>query len=188
MIVAYRYLLANAVNEGITLHPFIDGHSHHATRADMKRAVSVPDSQSLLAADQILLVEGDFMTIFSDHAGQYDVLVTHFFIDTARNLMGYLETIHSLLRPGGQWINFGPLLYGTAPWVQLSLDEIVHVCEAMGFEFADLGDTCGTLTSAQSGGGLGTVRSKDAAYGFNPRELRRNAYVAQAWMARKKVS
>lgn len=33
--------------------------------------------------------------------------MTCFFIDTARNIVHYLETIHGLLKPGGLWINLG---------------------------------------------------------------------------------
>ena len=43
--------------------------------------------------------------------GGYDSVVTCFFIDTAPVSIDYLETIHHALRPGGVWVNFGPLLY-----------------------------------------------------------------------------
>lgn len=33
--------------------------------------------------------------------------MTCFFLDTARNVVAYLETIHGLLKPGGLWINLG---------------------------------------------------------------------------------
>jgi carnosine N-methyltransferase len=38
-------------------------------------------------------------------------VLTCFFIDTAQNIVSYIETIATLLREGGVWINFGPLLY-----------------------------------------------------------------------------
>lgn len=41
--------------------------------------------------------------------GSWDVCVTCFFLDTARNVVEYLETIHGLLKPGGLWINCGEL-------------------------------------------------------------------------------
>ncbi|KAL7626452.1 hypothetical protein AAE478_003224 [Parahypoxylon ruwenzoriense] len=187
MVAAYRHLEHSTVPGSIQLHPFIDGLSHHATNADLMRAVALPSPPAPHDPSSVLLVEGDFTTVFGDasHVAHYDVLVTHFFIDTARNLMSYLETIHQLLRPGGRWLNFGPLLYGTAPFVQLSLDEVVLVAEEMGFEFGDLGDACGLLTFPGGEGGLGKVRGKDAAYGFDERELRRNAYIAQSWVAVK---
>lgn len=32
-------------------------------------------------------------------------------VDTAPNIVEYIETIYKLLKPGGVWINLGPLLY-----------------------------------------------------------------------------
>ena len=183
MLVVYRYLEANPMPDSIVLHPFIDSLSHHATTGDLMRPIHVPEKQ--FHSSSVLMIEGDFTHVFANAGKQYDIIITHFFIDTARNLMTYLETIHQLLRPGGHWINFGPLLYGTGPFVQLSLDEIVLVSEAMGFGFEDLPETCGSQTLTDSTGGLSKVRSKYAAYGFDERELKRNAYAAQAWLAQK---
>ncbi|KAH7397466.1 N2227-like protein-domain-containing protein [Pyrenochaeta sp. MPI-SDFR-AT-0127] len=177
MNVGYRYLEAQTKADAFSIHPFIDGMSHHATTNDMLRKITAPN---ITPHPAVLLVEGDFNTAFNDQPGHYDIVVTHFFIDTARNLMAYFDTIHRLLKPGGHWINFGPLLYGTGPFVQLSLDEIVAVVEAMGFEFEDLGDVCGQLTFEGK-----KVRSKEAEYGFNKKALTRNAYLAQAWSVRK---
>lgn len=42
---------------------------------------------------------------------QHDIVITHFFMDTASNVIDYLKTVHSTLKTGGTWINFGPLLW-----------------------------------------------------------------------------
>lgn len=144
----------------------------------MQRAVSFPDS--FVDKSAVLLVEGDFTTVFNGEEGQYDVLVTLFFIDTARNLLTYLETIHRLLRPGGTWLNLGPLLYGTAPFLQLSLDEVISLARAVGFEFEDPGDVCGDVSFNEL-----PVRSKEISYGRNVRGLNRNGFLAQSWRAIK---
>lgn len=114
----------------------------------------------------------------------YDAIVTHFFIDTARNLMSYLDTIYALLRPGAYWINFGPLMYGTGPWVQLPLKELVQVIKAMGFEFVplDAADECGEFTLDGE-----LVRGTRAVYGVDGKAFTSNAYTAQAWAVRKTV-
>jgi carnosine N-methyltransferase len=41
--------------------------------------------------------------------GTYDGVVTCFFIDTAVHVFDYLQASHRLLKPGGVWINHGPL-------------------------------------------------------------------------------
>jgi carnosine N-methyltransferase len=37
--------------------------------------------------------------------------VTCFFLDTAHNVIEYIERIAAILKPGGLWVNLGPLLY-----------------------------------------------------------------------------
>ncbi|KAL1874944.1 hypothetical protein VTK73DRAFT_10313 [Phialemonium thermophilum] len=175
MNVAYRFLEASrAPPRAHTVHPFVDNWSHHARAEDMLRGVAIPDVSFNRTA--VLLVEGDFTTVLGrDRSGQYDVVITYFFIDTARNLMSYLDTIHRVLRRGGYWINFGPLLYGSAPFVQLALDEIVDVSRALGFSFVETPMSCGELTFE----GL-PVRGMESVYGFDDRALIKNAYQAQA--------
>lgn len=177
MNVAYRFIESRTFTDPVDIHPFIDGMSHHATTRDMLRPIQVPN---VAPNPSVLLVEGDFNTAFNGQDGHYDVIVTHFFIDTARNLMAYFDTIHRLLKIGGKWVNFGPLLYGTGPFVQLSLEEIVTVVEDMGFVFEDMGGDCGDITFEGR-----SIRSKEAEYGFNRRALTKNAYLAQAWTVMK---
>lgn len=178
MNLAYRFLEAHPRPDSKSVHPFIDSWSHHVTNADMFRSVWFPDVR--VNASAVLLVEGDFVTEFKGRRGEYDTVITHFFIDTARNIMSYFETIHKLLKTGGYWVNFGPLLWGTAPFVQLSLDEIVAIAQSMGFEFMDTLEACGEATFEGE-----NIRGKQAVYGFDERALTRNAYLAQFWVARK---
>ncbi|KAF2008930.1 N2227-domain-containing protein [Aaosphaeria arxii CBS 175.79] len=185
MNVAYRFINhpTPRAPDMHTFHPFIDGLSHHATNDDLHRAVTFPE---LPPWPTVLLVEGDFTTAFNNQEGYYDIVVTHFFIDTARNLISYFETIKKILRKGGKWVNLGPLLYGTGPFVQLSLDEILVVVEGMGFAFEEVvkdgstDDVCGQPTFEGN-----KVRSLEAEYGFNGRALTKNAYKAQVWVAKK---
>lgn len=179
MNLVYRQLMRQPIAPNTkSYHPWLDWWSHHARTSDMQRSVSFPDS--FIDESAVLLVEGDFTTVFNGEDGTYDVLVTLFFIDTARNLLTYLETIHRLLRPGGVWLNLGPLLYGTAPFLQLSLDEIVLLAEAVGFKIEDPGDVCGDVSLS----GL-PVRAKEISYGRNARGLNRNAFLVQTWRAIK---
>lgn len=176
MNTAYRYLTSLSPNTA-ALHPFIDTWSNHATTSAMQRHVVFP---SHIPSPNVVLIEGDFTTIFKGQDNSFDVIITLFFIDTARNLLSYFDTIHRLLKPGGTWINFGPLLYGSGPFVQLSLDEIVKVVDEWGFEFLQGDESCGALTFPGR-----TVREKTASYAFNGEDLSMNAYRAQSWVARK---
>lgn len=79
---------------------------------------------------------------------------------------------------GGIWINLGPLLYGSAPFLQLSLDEIIDLAQAVGFEFRDTDSQFGDISLPGR-----KVRQMEAPYGFNKNALSKNAYWAQFWVA-----
>ncbi|KAH8895890.1 N2227-domain-containing protein [Thozetella sp. PMI_491] len=183
MNVAYRFMEKQHARQSKVAYPFIDSWSHHVSTANMLRSVSFPDIA--MDPNAVLLVEGDFTTVFQEE-GQFDAIVTHFFIDTARNLMNYLDTIHKLLKPGGLWLNLGPLLYGSGPFVQLSMEEIATIVLAMGFEFLD--HPAGTAAAASVGNltlpGL-PIRSVESAYGLDTQGLVKNVYSSQFWIARK---
>jgi len=95
------------------------------------------------------MAAGNFMEIYgnSQNANAWDAVVTCFFIDTAPVVMEYIDCINHILKPGGVWINIGPLLYH---WVadveanqddrydqsiELTYQEIKHVIETFGFQY-----------------------------------------------------
>eukprot|EP00054_Salpingoeca_dolichothecata_P027415 m.201223 g.201223 ORF g.201223 m.201223 type:complete len:181 (-) comp25958_c0_seq13:80-622(-) len=76
------------------------------------------------------------------HADSWDCVASCFFLDTARNVVAYLETIFRILKPGGVLINFGPLLYHfndnkDAPSLELSFEQVRHVILGLGFNILD---------------------------------------------------
>jgi carnosine N-methyltransferase len=93
---------------------------------------------------------GDFLEIYcsNEYTDRYHAILTSFFIDTSPNVLEYLEVIYRILRPGGVWINLGPLLYHweddkehanapdtyrNRPRVELNWDELYQVMQNMGF-------------------------------------------------------
>ena len=63
------------------------------------------------AFERLGMSAADFLLAYSDdqHREHFDAVVTVFFIDTAPNVVRYIETIHHTLKDGGYWINLGPL-------------------------------------------------------------------------------
>jgi SAM-dependent methyltransferase len=181
MNMAYHYLATLKTSNAMTIHPYVDWWSHRATTAHLTRPVSFPDDIDFLTQPSVSLVEGEFTTCLEHHEGTYDALVSHFFIDTATNILNYLETIHAMLKPGGVWINFGPLLYGSMPALQLSLDEVIAMAESLGFELEPPSDACGKAMEFDH-----RVRGAHVPYSYDTESLSRNAYLAQHWVARKK--
>ncbi|KAF8423900.1 N2227-like protein-domain-containing protein [Tirmania nivea] len=185
-----------------TIYPYIDWWSHHITNSNMTRPIHFPYSSAPLPpaislssssdipqllvdthpAHRVFLHESDFTTIHPPFSPpQYTCIITLFFLDTAQSLPTYLRKIHDYLLPGGVWINLGPLLYGTKPWVELSLEEVVAVAEGMGFVFGS-GDYNGWVDTL----GDGKVVGLRAGYNVDWKGIGRNEYLAQAWVARKK--
>jgi len=104
--------------EAFTLHPWIHDASNHMRHEDMVRPVKIPDVNpaELLEANpgaDFSMAAGDFVSIYRAPAqrGMYDAVLTCFFIDTAPVLHEYIDTLLHCLKPGGVWINNGPLLY-----------------------------------------------------------------------------
>jgi len=59
-------------------------------------------------------------------------------MDTAKNIIEYIETIWNILKSGGVWINYGPLLYHWAEMegemsIEISYQEVRDIIKAIGF-------------------------------------------------------
>ncbi|KAL7813441.1 N2227-like domain-containing protein [Trichoderma gracile] len=124
--ISYHQLLASShiLNEcesaeQYTIYPWIHTFSNHKTRANHLRSYAVPDihpGSALLNAPDVgsmSMCAADFLCLYGDdeHKESYDAVASVFFLDTAPNLIRYLEVIFHCLRPGGVLINVGPLLW-----------------------------------------------------------------------------
>ncbi|MCJ1326915.1 hypothetical protein MMC10_003581 [Thelotrema lepadinum] len=99
--------------------------SNHLSRDDQLRKIQIPDvhpgaeldlasqGRRKHAFERLGMSAADFTVTYSDeqHRGQFDAVATVFFIDTAPNVIRYIEAIHHTIREGGYWINLGPLLW-----------------------------------------------------------------------------
>jgi carnosine N-methyltransferase len=106
----------------------------------------------------------------------YHIITTLFFIDTSLNVIETIEHIYRLLRPGGTWINLGPLLWsgGAQAKVELSLEEVMSVAEAIGFMFDRE-----IKPDKRSG------RTVECEYTADSRAMMQWIYKAEFWVARK---
>lgn len=131
--------------ECVEIFPAIHQVSNQRSRANVLRAVRVPDVcpsdyADVLARNGFSMAAGDFVEIFSDddQRGEWDAIVTCFFVDTAHNVAEYARVIHQALKPGGVWLNLGPLLYHYADMkselsIELEADELLAMIERVGF-------------------------------------------------------
>ncbi|KAJ0300988.1 hypothetical protein COL516b_008165 [Colletotrichum fioriniae] len=117
----------------------------------------------------VKFVEGDFLEMFPED-GQFDAVVSLFFIDIGSNIIDFLSNIHRLLKPGGTWVNLGPLKYGTHTALQLSAEEVLHLADLIGFDVD-----------------LSSRKNIDSLYAQQPESLLKFTYVTQYWTATKRV-
>ncbi|XP_016137358.1 carnosine N-methyltransferase-like [Sinocyclocheilus grahami] len=140
MLFSSNFVLNRCDKENaLTLYPWIHQFSNNKMSSDQTRPVSFPDvnPQSLPADSDFSMVAGDFQEVYSDPE-MWDCVATCFFIDTAHNVLDYIETIWNILKPGGVWINLGPLLYHYENManefsIELSYEEIKAVILKYGF-------------------------------------------------------
>lgn len=119
-LLASSYLLNRVQSAGqYTVYPWIHSFSNHHTRERHLQGYKIPDVHpaTAMATTQgvgpMSMCAADFLCLYLDdeHRDTYDAVATVFFLDTAPNLLRYLETIHHCLKPGGVLVNLGPLLW-----------------------------------------------------------------------------
>eukprot|EP00798_Chlamydomonas_sp_ICE-L_P009788 gene9788-7673_t len=179
MLLASSFILNHSDRaEQFTIHPWIHSSCNNLSNADQLRPVTVPDVQPgeiVKGAGLLSMSAGDFVEVYSTPAMEstFDCVVTCFFIDTAHNVLQYLDVMAHCLKPGGKWINLGPLLYhwaenftpsacgGETMSLEISMEDILRVAGLRGFK----------LDHMQEGG-------VQAPYMANSRSMLRTQYQA----------
>lgn len=69
----------------------------------------------------------------------WDCVATCFFIDCANNIVQFIEAIYKILKPGGVWINLGPLLYHFSDMpmedsIEPSYEVVKDIIRGLGFQ------------------------------------------------------
>jgi carnosine N-methyltransferase len=149
------------------------------------------EGQEIHAFQRIGMATGDFTVIYNDdeHAGTYDAVATVFFIDTAPNILKYIETIHHCLKPGGIWINLGPLLWhfeDSGPITKPNEDPTSQNLGIASTGTIELTQTEILALIAASGFSLAAPPTmSESPYIQDPNSLLQNSYRAVHWVARK---
>ena len=158
--------------EKLHLYPFATTFSNHRKLEHQLKVVTVPDVHPKTELDRVSketsipsydnamsMTAADFILLYGDDGqrDRFDAVVTVFFIDTAPNVIRYIETIRNCLKSGGVWINLGPLLWhfeekapssrvgaqprgstdpagiGEPGGVELTEEEVLFLIDRMGF-------------------------------------------------------
>lgn len=210
MNLSFRFLLSPSTTRSHhqhTIHPYAHWFSHQRTNASLFRGITFPDVVPRLSPN-LHLAEADFLSLtppsprtpssgpttmpfwlhdssFVSTAG-YDYIVTLFFIDTSPNAFSTIEHIHTLLRPGGMWINLGPLLWsgGAQAKVELSLEEMLRLTEEVGF-IVEGPCNGGAIDASITYDGKLRRRTVECEYTGDATAMMKWVYKTEFWVARK---
>jgi carnosine N-methyltransferase len=107
------------------LYPFALSFSNHISLEQQMKCVKIPDINpskvlgnpcndvEVSPFGKMNVIAADFVVAYGDDSQRlkFDAVVTVFFLDTAPNVLRYIEVIRNCLNDGGYWINLGPLLW-----------------------------------------------------------------------------
>lgn len=145
MLLTSHFILnkCSAVNE-YTIYPWVHQYTNNVTCETQTQAIQFPDipMQLVPVIGDISMAAGDFMEIYKNDSC-WSCVATCFFIDCSNNIVAFIEKIYRILKPGGIWVNLGPLLYHfadslTEPSVEPPLDIVLHVINKIGFIIEEL--------------------------------------------------
>ncbi|OIW14421.1 hypothetical protein TanjilG_20867 [Lupinus angustifolius] len=128
MMICSSFILNNSeATDEWTIYPWIHSNCNSLSDSDQLRPVSIPDIHPASAGitEGFSMCGGDFVEVYSDssQAGTWDAVVTCFFLDTAHNIIEYIEIISKILKDGGEMS------------IELSLEDVKKVALQYGFEF-----------------------------------------------------
>lgn len=143
MLIASDFVLNRLHNSHqYTIYPWVHSLSNAINNSNQLQPVQIPDllPGNIPDGTDFSMVAGDFIEVYSrsEHAGIWSAVMTCFFLDTAHNIIQYIETINHVLADGGVWINCGPLLYHfegaqNELSLELSLEEVMSIVNKFGF-------------------------------------------------------
>ncbi|KNB44621.1 hypothetical protein JH06_1525 [Blastocystis sp. subtype 4] len=165
MLLVSNYML-NHVSEAysIPIYPWTDNPNNVFATGDNNRCILIPDVVPRVCVHEgadFSMCAGEFLESYSDQENAWDCVLTCFFIDTAPVIIEYITVIHKILKPGGYWINLGPLLYHwqstediTAEEMderygqslELSFEEIQDIMKKVGFRILEVERFCSPYT------------------------------------------
>ncbi|EDV21245.1 uncharacterized protein TRIADDRAFT_30505 [Trichoplax adhaerens] len=143
MLITSNFILNNCTTtEQYVIYPWVHQYCNIAGFDDQVRNIKIPDmAPSEIPKDtSFSMCAGDFLLVYNDPGKKWDCVATCFFIDTAHSIIAYIKKIYQILKPGGYWINLGPLLYHFADMageqsLELSYEEVKTVIENVGFSY-----------------------------------------------------
>ncbi|XP_028131130.1 carnosine N-methyltransferase [Diabrotica virgifera virgifera] len=175
IIVSFFVLNLCKKEDEYEVYPWIHQYCNNLKVEDQLFSVRFPDAIPTLTPDNgFSMTAGDFLEVYT-HSDDWHCVATCFFIDCAANVVQYIENIYKILKPGGLWVNLGPLLYHYSDMkneksVEPSFQVVMQVITKMGFEL----EKCETH-----------IKTK---YCQNPKSMLQYEYDSVFFVCRKPIS
>lgn len=193
------------------LYPFALDFSNVVSRNDQLKMVLVPDVQArselsspneksgVPANERMGMTAGDFVVLYSgtEQRGRFDAVTTVYFMDTAPNVIRYIETIHNCLNDGGVWVNLGPLLWHFAERAATDMRSCQEDGQGIGTSNAGIADPgsfelCNEellMLTERMGFDIEhhEIRHDESGYIQNPESMLQNVYRTSYWVAKKQA-
>ncbi|KAL7669885.1 hypothetical protein ACOME3_004832 [Neoechinorhynchus agilis] len=145
MLATSSFIINGNLNVNETrIFPWITSFTNNHSIRNQVQPIYFPDvsiTDQLSNTGKMEIIAGQFVETYN-HSNVWDCVATCFFLDTANNVVEYVDKIYDILKIGGYWINLGPLLYHfsgdpTEKSVDLPLDRIWQYIVERGFEIEE---------------------------------------------------
>ena len=125
---ANNYILGEKSKNMHKIYPNLYSLSNRFSRTEVINPVMFPDIISEDKNLNLTTYPESFAQVCENHleAESVDIVVTWFFLDTAKNVLEYVELIEKILKPDGLWINMGGLQYMYEPYESVESIEISY--------------------------------------------------------------
>lgn len=141
------YIFNHIKKEEKFIYPNIDSFSNFWTEDSVFQKyffpnidINLKNNDSNNKVGKIKMTIGDFQELYENRNNSFDCVVTCYFLDTAQNIIRYIDIIYNVLKKGGIWINLGPLSYHWSTYtnslsIELPYDKLKEVICNYGFEY-----------------------------------------------------
>ncbi|KAL1459719.1 hypothetical protein WDU94_011676 [Cyamophila willieti] len=142
MLFASNFILNKCREKNVyKIYPWVQQTDNNILTEHQTKSISFPDINTSEYNDDcdFSMAAGDFLQVYVQ-PHQWNCVATCFFIDCANNIVSFIETIFNILKPGGIWINLGPLLYHYSNMpsedsIEPSYEVVKQVIQGIGFVY-----------------------------------------------------
>uniref|UniRef100_A0A182NK66 carnosine N-methyltransferase n=1 Tax=Anopheles dirus TaxID=7168 RepID=A0A182NK66_9DIPT len=140
MLIASNFVLNRCVIANqCTIYPWVHQFVNNLSQQSQLVPVTFPDVSPTKFPPKgtMNMVAGDFLQVYRDE-DYWECIATCFFIDCANNIIEFVEVIKKILKPGGIWVNLGPLLYhfSDVPHegsIEPTYEDLLEIIRSLGF-------------------------------------------------------